>query len=278
MKPSGSSASPIRRASRRAARDRVREVVVGDLEQVGGVVARDHQRVTRGRRVDVHEGDRVLVGVDDLGRAPRRRRSRRRCSRHRARSLFARSIACSAVDTSPVKTAASTSPSSRPSSGPGSIPSSAASSSPAIGDPRRAVAVPGERRGQHLARQLEVRLDHLRGRGRAGAAGREPVGDREQGDVGGDRLGQLQVVVEAPPRERPLAGHEPEVQVVQRQRLEVARERPARLQPRASLANDQRAGRGRGRRRRRTRPRAPRGSRACRRRGGRRRSAARRRG
>ena len=61
------------------------------------------------------------------------------------------------------------------------------------------------------------------------------------GDVGGDRLGQLQVVVEAPARERALVGHEPEVQVMEGERLEVAGERPARLQPRARPADERRA-------------------------------------
>jgi hypothetical protein len=31
------------------------------------VRSRDDERVPAGRRVDVHEGDGVLVGVDDLG-------------------------------------------------------------------------------------------------------------------------------------------------------------------------------------------------------------------
>ena len=48
------------------------------------MVARDHQRVAAGGRVDVHEGDGALVLVDDRGRAARRRRSCRRGSRDRA--------------------------------------------------------------------------------------------------------------------------------------------------------------------------------------------------
>src|SRR5688572_28820111 len=48
--------------------DRVLEVFVGRLVEVARVVARDHQRVAARPRVDVHESDRVLVLLDDLGR------------------------------------------------------------------------------------------------------------------------------------------------------------------------------------------------------------------
>ena len=44
------------------------QVIGGDLEQVGGVLPRHDQCVARRRRVDVHEGDGPLVGVDHLAR------------------------------------------------------------------------------------------------------------------------------------------------------------------------------------------------------------------
>ena len=81
--------------------------------------------------------------------------------------------------------------SSSPSSGPGSIPSAAASSSPAIGARGGPSRCQASAAGQHLAGELEVRLDHLRRRGRPGAPRGEAVGDGEQGDVGGDRRGEL---------------------------------------------------------------------------------------
>src|SRR6478609_9470416 len=53
----------------------------------------------------------------------------------------------------------------------------------------RAVAAPVEGRGDHLPGQLQVGGHHL-GRGdRALAAGREAVGDGQQGDVDGNRFG-----------------------------------------------------------------------------------------
>ena len=54
------------------------------------------------------------------------------------------------------------------------------------------------------------------------AAGGEPVGGAEQGDVGGDRLGGAEVVVDRAARERALVDQEAEPQVVQREALEVA--------------------------------------------------------
>ena len=58
--------------------------------QVGGVVARDHQRVATRRRADVHERHRALVGSRPAGTGARRRRSCRTCSRDpsSARSLL----------------------------------------------------------------------------------------------------------------------------------------------------------------------------------------------
>ena len=48
-------------------RDGVREVLVRRVVEVPRVVARDHERVAARPRVDVHERDRVLVLLDDLG-------------------------------------------------------------------------------------------------------------------------------------------------------------------------------------------------------------------
>ena len=44
------------------------QILVRNLVQVLGVVARDHERVAPCPRVDVHEGDGVLVLLDDLRR------------------------------------------------------------------------------------------------------------------------------------------------------------------------------------------------------------------
>ena len=46
---------------------RAREVLLRRLVEVQGVVARDHERVPARPRVDVHERERVLVLLDDLG-------------------------------------------------------------------------------------------------------------------------------------------------------------------------------------------------------------------
>src|SRR5262249_29115960 len=67
---------------------------------------------------------------------------------------------------------------------------------------RRAVAPPDERRRQHFAGQAEVGLDCLLGREGTAAACREAVGDGEQRDVGGDRFGGAQVLVDAAGRKR----------------------------------------------------------------------------
>ena len=67
-----------------------------------------------------------------------------------------------------------------------------------------------------------MRLDRLLGGEGPAAAGREPVGDGQQGDVGGDRLGRPQVLVDAARRQRRLVDEEAEAQVVQGQRLQVA--------------------------------------------------------
>ena len=108
--------------------------------------------------------------------------------------------------------------------------------------PRRAVAAPVERGGEHLAGQLEVRLDRLLGREGAAATGREAVGDGEQGDVGGDRLGRPQVLVDAARRQRHLVDEEAEAQVVQGQRPQVRGQRAAGAQPAAGGADHLGAG------------------------------------
>ncbi len=56
---------------------------------------------------------------------------------------------------------------------------------------------------------------------RTAAASGEAVGDGEQGDVGGDRLGRPQVLVDAARRQRRLVDEETESQMVQRQALKV---------------------------------------------------------
>ena len=112
---------------------------------------------------------------------------------------------------------------------------------------RRAFAAPVERVGEHLPGQSEVRLDRLLGRERAGAAGGEPIGDRQQGHVGADRLGRAQVLVDAPRRQRRLVDHEAEAKVVQGQVLQVAGEDAAGAQPAAERSRRSRRRRGRGR-------------------------------
>ena len=103
---------------------------------------------------------------------------------------------------------------------------------------RRPVAAPVEGRGEHLAGELEMGLDRLLGGEGPAAAGREAVGDGEQGDVGGDRLGGPQVLVDPPGRQRHLVDEEAEPQVVQGQRLQVGGERAAGAQPPADRADD----------------------------------------
>ena len=140
--------------------------------------------------------------------------------------------------TSPAYWAASSSASSSPSSGPGAIPELGGQLVAAQQRLGRAVAAPVERRREHLAGEVEMRLDRLLGGEGAAAAGGEPVGDGEQGDVGGDRLGRPQVLVDAPRRQRRLVDEEAEPQVVQGQRLQVSRESLAGAQPPAEPADD----------------------------------------
>ena len=165
----------------------------------------------------------------------------------------------------------------RPARGPGSIPSSAASSSP------RSSGAGGPSRRQSSAAASICRASarwastvSSAGEGPA-AAGREAVGDGEQGDVGGDRLGRPQVLVDPARRQRHLVDEEAEPQVVQGQPLQVRGEGAAGAQPPADPADDLRpdavvADEGD------VAARARRGSPACRCRGGGRRSAARCRG
>ena len=62
-------------------------------------------------------------------------------------------------------------------------------------------------------------LDRLFGGEGAAAAGRETVGDGEQRDVGGDRLGRPQVLVDAARGQRRLVDKEAETEMVQCQGL-----------------------------------------------------------
>ena len=172
----------------------------------------DHQRVAARGRVDVHERDRALVLGDASGRAARRRRSCRRCSRdrsHRAASLPApgralsrvagvSSRACAIASSrrghlARVKPAASSSAAARPSRGPGRdarAPRPARRRAPAAaaGRPRQR-----QRLGQQLAGQLEMARDRALG---VVAAGRQPVGDAQQGHVDRHRRAGVQVVVD----------------------------------------------------------------------------------
>ena len=74
--------------------------------------------------------------------------------------------------------------------------------------------MPGEGVGEHLAGELQVGLDHLGAGDRAAPPGRQPVGGAEQGDVGADRLGRSQVLVDRAPGKRALVDQEAEAQVV----------------------------------------------------------------
>src|SRR5680860_269477 len=102
----------------------------------------------------------------------------------------------------------------------------------------RALAAPLERRREHLPGQAEVALDRLLGGERPAAAGREPVGDGEQSDVGGHRLGRPQVLVDPARRQRRLVDEEAEPQMVQRQRLQVPGEPLTGAQAPADPAED----------------------------------------
>jgi hypothetical protein len=74
--------------------------------------------------------------------------------------------------------------------------------------------MPAERLANDLARQLEVRVDRL---ARVGSARRETIGDREQGDVGGNGAAGVEVAVELGAGERPTVHEKAEAQVVTRQ-------------------------------------------------------------
>ena len=138
--------------------------------------------------------------------------------------------------TSPAYCAASNSASFSPIAGP-SRPSSAAISSPRRSGCRRAFAVPVEPRRDHLASQIEVRLDHLGAGDRARPAGRQAVGDGQERDVDRDRFGGAQVFVDAARRQRRVFDHEAEPQVLERQRLQVAGQLPRGAQPPHDLAD-----------------------------------------
>ena len=102
----------------------------------------------------------------------------------------------------------------------------------ALGDPQLGgqLVAAQQRRRRPVAAPVEGGGDHLAGKApgaprpsprlakRAGAAGGEPVGDGEQGDVDGDRLGRAQVLVDPARRQRRLGDQEAEPQVVEGQR------------------------------------------------------------
>jgi hypothetical protein len=101
--------------------------------------------------------------------------------------------------------------------------------------------VPGERLAEHFPGEVEVRLDHLGARQGPLATRGQPVGDSQQRDVGRDRLGRDQVVVDRPPRQRSPMNQEAEPQVMEREALEVGAELAAHPEPAADLGDDLRA-------------------------------------
>src|SRR5262245_19904997 len=220
------------------------EVLVRDLDQVSAMDPRDDERVPGSRRVDVHERDRVVVGVDDLrrhvagndpaeeavARHPRGRLDEFPGQRDRVvppgdlagedRGLDLRQQA--------TKLGARI---------------NAQLGGELVAANRRgwlAVASPREGLTNHLARQVEMGIDRLLPR--ALPLGREAIGDGEQGHVNRVRIGGAKVVVHVAPRQRPLVDEEAESQVVERQVGEVVGEPPARAQPTAELADDPSAG------------------------------------
>ena len=84
LTPSAPSLSSTVAASAWAAAAQAARSSAPDVEQVGGVLARDDEHVSPGRRVDVHEGDRPLVLAHRASRGSRRRRSCRTGSRGRS--------------------------------------------------------------------------------------------------------------------------------------------------------------------------------------------------
>src|SRR4051794_1532517 len=105
------------------------------------------------------------------------------------------------------------------------------------GRPGRAVVVPGQGIAQHLAGEVEVRLDHLLARQRTLPACREPIGDGQQGDVGGHRLGRDEVVVDRPPRQRALMDQKAKPQVMESEPLKVRTEPATDLLARRDLGD-----------------------------------------
>src|SRR3954447_7989248 len=103
---------------------------------------------------------------------------------------------------------------------------------------RWAVAAPVQRGAEHLACQSQMRLDHLGAGDRAMAARGEAIGDGQQGDVGGDRFGRAQVLVDAPSRQRRLGDQEAEAQVMERQSLQVAGEAATGTEATADAGDD----------------------------------------
>ena len=137
----------------------------------------------------------------------------------------ARLSASSRVRISPAYCASSSSASSRPICGPGRRPARAASSSPRTSGSGARGGAALQRGAEHLARQLEVGGD--RGLGVLAARG-EPVGDGEDGDVGGVGLGRAQVAPDRAARERALVDEEAEPQVVEGERRDVVARAAAR--------------------------------------------------
>ena len=109
---------------------------------------------------------------------------------------------------------------------------------------RRAVRAPFQRGRHHVARQLEVRLDP--GLLRL-AAGGEPVGAREHGDLHLHRLAAAQVGVDRAAVERAVVHHEAEHQVLARELGDVGAQLLAGAQPAEDLGRPSPRPRRRGR-------------------------------
>ena len=160
--------------------------------------ARDHERVAARRRVDVHEGDRPLalaitrrrqLAGDDLAEHAVRHARTAHAIRAAAKAI----ASCGAVRLA----------------GEGLLARSPRAARRRAGrlDPERAreLVAPHERRagGPRAASAAPRRSPRARARGgarsrlRAVAARRQPVGDREHRDVGGDAVARVEVAVAA---------------------------------------------------------------------------------
>ncbi len=98
--------------------------------------------------------------------------------------------------------------------------------------------MPRQRLPQHLPGEVEVRLHHLGARQGTLATGCQAVGDAQQRDVGGHRLGRRQVLVDGAPRQRSLVDQEAQAKVMPRKPLQRLAQPAARPKPRADVPRD----------------------------------------